>query len=58
MNGGSVALSDARVKVGGTVSPVVSDPVGATPPVGRIAGSVALVMRRLLVRLTSQTTVG
>jgi hypothetical protein len=26
----------ARVKVSGTVSPLVSDPVGVTPPVGRI----------------------
>jgi hypothetical protein len=34
---GSVALRGARVKVGGTtVSPLVSDPVGVTPPVGRI----------------------
>jgi hypothetical protein len=35
-NVGSVALRGARVKVGGTVSPLVSDPVGVTPPVGRI----------------------
>jgi putative transposase len=33
---GSVALRGARVKVGGTVSPLVSDPVGVTPLVGRI----------------------
>jgi hypothetical protein len=31
-----LSRDDARVKVGGTVSPVVSDPVGITPPVGRI----------------------
>jgi hypothetical protein len=35
-NPGSVALRGARVKVGGTVSPLVSDPVGVTPPAGRI----------------------
>src|SRR5450631_942827 len=33
---GSVALRGARVKVGGTVSPMVSDPVGVTPPACRI----------------------
>jgi hypothetical protein len=33
---GSVALRGARVKVGGTVSTLVSDPVGVTPLVGRI----------------------